>query len=63
MTFIEFHNYHNGDKILFNLASINTIYGKEGHTKIFVDGIVYEIQETYSEVIDAINNYYNLSMA
>ena len=63
MMFIEFHNYHNGEKILFNIANINIIYPKKGHTKIFIGGVVYEIRETYSEVIDAINNYYNLSKA
>ena len=61
--FIEFHNYTNGEKILFNIKNINVIFPKENHTNIYINGLVYEIKEPYSEVINAINNYYNLAMA
>ena len=61
--FIEFHNYKDGGKILFNINNIRVIFPKGDHTKIYISGLVFDIKETYSEVIDAINNYYNLSKA
>lgn len=61
--FIEFHLKDSNEKILVNLNKINAIYQQGSLTMIYAGEVVYSIKETYSEVVDAINNYYNLSRA
>lgn len=61
--FIEFHLYDGGEKILFNINNINVVHQLPGKTLIYVGEVDYRIKENYADVIDAINNYYNLSNA
>ena len=60
--FLEFTLYDD-EKIIFNINHITAIHSEEGKTLINCGMNAYVIKENYNEVIEAINNYYNLSKA
>ena len=53
--FLELTLSDNNAKILFNINRINSIYQK-GTTYIYVGEVVYQVRESYEEIVNAIKN-------
>ena len=57
--FLELTLSDNNAKILININRINSIYQK-GITNIYVGEVVYQVRESYEEIVNAINKYGDL---
>ena len=58
--FLELHL--NDDKIMLNVNAIKSIYQVDGETRIYVGEVIYEVKESYEDIVKAINNYSDLHM-
>jgi hypothetical protein len=63
MMFLGLHLSDNNEEIMFNINMINCIYQTKGTTNIYVGEVIYQVKESYEEIIKAINNYYDLPKA
>lgn len=61
--FLELTLSDNNAKIIFNINRINSIYQIKGATNIYAGEVVYQVRESYEEILKAINRYCNLPMA
>lgn len=59
--FLELTVSDNNAKILFNINRINCIYQIKGVTNIYAGVVVYQVRESYEEIVEAINKYDDLS--
>ena len=57
--FLELTLSDNNAKIIININRINSIYQK-GITNIYVGEVVYQVCESYEEIVNAINKYGDL---
>lgn len=63
MMFLGLHLSDNNEEIMFNINMINCIYQTKGTTNIYVGEVVYQVRESYKEIVEAINKYGDLPMA
>lgn len=61
--FLELHLSDNNEKIMLNINHINSIYQTNKKTNIYVGEVVYQVKESYEEIVKAINEYSNLPKA
>jgi len=54
--FLELHLSDNNEKVMLNINRINSIYQTNGKANIYVEEVVYRVNESYEEVVAAINN-------
>ena len=54
--FLELTLSDKNSKILFNINRINSIYQIKGTTNIYIGEVVYQVRESYEEIVEAINN-------
>lgn len=60
MMFLGLHLSDNNEKIMFNINMINCIYQTKGTTNIYVGEVVYQVRESYEEIVNAINKHGDL---
>jgi len=59
--FLELHL--NDEKIMLNMNAIKSIYQVDGVTRIYVGEVIYEVKESYEDIVKAINNWNGLAKA
>lgn len=60
--FLELTIYLTGEKIMINIKDVSAIYANEEKKKtyILVGGTVFTVEESYKDIIKAIQNYSQL---
>ena len=54
--FLELHLSDNNEKIMLNIDRINSIYQIKGATNIYAGEVVYQVKESYAQIVESINN-------
>lgn len=61
--FLELHLRENDNKIMLNIDRIQSIYQERRGVSIYIGEIVYEVKESYEDIVEAINNWSKLAKA
>lgn len=57
--FLELHSFDKNEKRLLNIDRINSVYQEGGAVYIYIGEVVYRVKESYEDIVNQINKYYN----
>lgn len=56
--FIELHLLENDEKIILNINNFISIYQTNGKVNIYTGEVVYQVKESYEDIVECIDKYY-----